>query len=131
MMKIPLLLLASSALFGQVPAHTQHYPNIKTGTVLYGAMGLVPASTRPAVNQWMSEHFDMIIGGGDAGDPHGTNPTKVYWTAYVDFAHIYNTEMYRLQDSAVANSFDMESMLIHSSIDMQYTSGAQVYQLND
>lgn len=130
MMKIPLLLLASSALFGQVPAHTQHYPNIKTGTVLYGAMGLVPASTRPAVNQWMSEHFDMIIGGGDAGDPHGTNPTKVYWTAYVDFAHIYNTEMYRLQDSAVANSFDMESMLIHSSIDMQYTSGAQFQNIN-
>jgi len=107
-------------MFGQVPAHTQHYPNIKTGSVLYGAMGLVPAGTRPAVNQWMSEHFDMIIGGGDAGDPHGTNPTKVYWTAYVDYAHIYNYEMYRLQASALLNSFVMESMLVHTNVDMQY-----------
>lgn len=127
-------LLLSLALLAQVPVHTDHFSHIKTGTVLYGAMGSVPPGLRPAVNQWLSTKFDLVIGGGgNQGDPHGTNPTKVYWAAYIDFAHIYNSfnnEMYRLQESADANGFDMESMLVHTSVDQQYTNGTQFQNIN-
>lgn len=115
----------STAVLAQTPAHTQHFPNIKTGTYINGAMGAaVPPSLRNAVNAWMGARFDWILGGDTGvGDAHGGYPTKVYWAAFKDMPSEHNTEVYDVEATALNNSFMLENMYLHSSVDMAYSGG--------
>lgn len=114
----------------ETPPHTQHYPNISNGTVLYGAMGFAPSELWSRIHNWIGEHFDWVLGGATVkdvvpGDPHGSHPTQVWWAAYKDMAVVYPSEMYAVQRTATANQFALEDMLLHSSIDMKYATGQQ------
>lgn len=115
------ILLVAITAIAQTPAHTQHFQNTKNGMVLYGAMGRIPAYLQATVGSWIGDHFDLAIGGGDDINVHGSDPTKTYNTAYVDIAFMYNYELYQLIDVAVVNGYDVESMFVHTSVDMTYT----------
>jgi hypothetical protein len=113
-----------------IPPHTPHFSGISNGTVLYGAMGYAPAGLWPAINNWIAERFDWVLGGPGVndtltGDVHSGRPTKVWWSAYKDMAVVYPNEMYTVQRTAQANAFVLENMLLHSSVDMQYAAGRQ------
>jgi hypothetical protein len=125
-----LLLACAIVTWAQTPAHTPHYPNTSNGLVIYGAMHQESSNLWPSVNTWLGAHFDWIVGGPDqyigwqsTGDPHGSYPTKTYWAAYQDIPSQRPTEMYQLQESAVASSLTLEDMFLHSSVDMAYASG--------
>jgi hypothetical protein len=122
--EVGLLLVWPAVLVGQVPAHTQHSPNISNGLTLYGALGFSPSSLRSGINTWMGNRFDWIWGGSIL-DPRGSAPTKVWWAGYTDMAFLYQTGMYGVQTTAEANGWNLEDMMLHQSIDMQVASGYQ------
>jgi hypothetical protein len=84
-----LSLACAMVAWAQAPAHTPHYPNDSNGLVMYGAMHQSDSSLWPTINNWLGARFDWILGGPNqyvgyqnTGDPHGANPTKLYWSAY-------------------------------------------------
>jgi hypothetical protein len=104
----------------QVPAHTQHYPDISNGTVLYGA------PVTPTICTWLGQHFDLILGNnaglGTGCNPHsGGNTGKTFVTTYVDEIHNAASVMYLMQQTATNRGFTLENMLLHGSVDMAYT----------
>ena len=103
----------------QVPAHTQHFPSISNMHTLYG-WDAEPSGLLTGMKAWAAARFDVAVGGGFIGPTDG----HVRWMGYEEMAVVPGfSYMYGVQDFAEAQSPEMvlEDMLLHSSIDAQYT----------
>jgi hypothetical protein len=109
--------LFAAAALAQIPAHTPHFPGISNFHSLYGWAG-EPSGLVTGMKSWAETRFDMVVGGGFIGPTDG----HVHWMGYEEMADIPGfSYLYPVQDFAEANGFVLEDMLLHSSIDAQYT----------
>ena len=120
-------LLLVSVCYGQVPVHTQHYPNNHMSSLDY-TIG-EPYSLVPYLQTWLRQRFDLVIGSGTVVmngvcnpwcfDAHGP---QTYWAAYTDGlsgeAGQSETPMYLIRQTATNHGWDFEKMVFHTSVDM-------------
>lgn len=115
--------VALRALRSAVSAHTGHRPSISNAITFYG-LGSSPANLQPGILDWVGSHFDWVWGGNTL-DPHGNEPTAVYWAGYTDSTVAPLASLCDVQATAAKWGFNMENMMLHQSIDMQINNGYQ------